>query len=170
MAATPLTDAERQQIRDLHAAGLGCAAIAREIGRDRSTISVHARAMGLTFDRAQTRAATQARVDDARDRRSKLALDLLADAERLRTQLWTPCIVHSFGGRNNSYNEHELPEPPFRDKRDIMNTAALALDKHMRLLDFDQRDGADEVASLLGTLFDNLRTKHGNGEDDTPPE
>ena len=59
-APAPLSDEERQQIRDLHAAGHGCNAIARQLGRDRSTISRAANDMGLTFDRARTRAATAA--------------------------------------------------------------------------------------------------------------
>lgn len=166
MPAPPLTDDERQQIRDLHAQGHGCNHIARQLGRDRSTISRAATAMGLTFDRAQTKAATKARAADNAATRAQLASDLLADAVRLRQQLWQSCTIHSFGGKDNVYNEHQVPEPPFRDKRDIMNTVGVAVDKALRLTDYDQHDGADEVTSLLGSLFDGLRAKHG----DTPPE
>ncbi|MFD1940518.1 helix-turn-helix domain-containing protein [Nonomuraea mangrovi] len=166
MASTPLTDDERQQIRDLHAAGHGCNQIARQLGRDRSTISRAANDIGLSFDRAQTRQATAARQADNAAMRAQLASDLLADAVRLRKQLWEPCTIHSFGGKDNIYNAAEVAEPPFRDKRDIMSTVGTAVDKALRLTDYDATDGAGEVASLLGTLFDGLRAKHG----DTPPE
>ncbi|WP_214317262.1 helix-turn-helix domain-containing protein [Nonomuraea sediminis] len=156
MASTPLTDDERQQIRDLHAAGHGCNQIARELGRDRSTISRAAADMSLSFDRKQTRQATQARVDDARARRSKLALDLLGDAERLRKQLWEPCTIHSFGGRENVYSSELVNEPPFRDKRDILASVGLAVDKSMRLLDYDANSGASEARSMLSAIAEAL--------------
>jgi hypothetical protein len=138
MAGTPLTDAERDQIRQLHADGRGCNAIARQLGRDRSTISRAAAEMGLSFDRAQTRQATAARVDDAKHKRAVLAEQLLDDALRLREQLWKPCTVHSFGGRDNTYAEHQVAEPPFRDKRDILASVGLAVDKHARLIELDR--------------------------------
>ncbi|MFI6814445.1 helix-turn-helix domain-containing protein [Nonomuraea sp. NPDC050328] len=163
--AQPLSDAERQQIRDLHAAGHGCNAIARELGRDRSTISHHAKAMGLSFDRAQTRAATAARVDDAKARRAQLALDLLGDAERLRKQLWEPCTLHSFGGRDNSYNSAEVDEPPFRDKRDILGAVAVAVDKHAKLIDIDH-GGAEDGRGMLGALAAGLKAAY----DQLPPD
>ncbi|MFI6909895.1 helix-turn-helix domain-containing protein [Nonomuraea sp. NPDC050394] len=152
----PLTDTERQQIRDLHHQGLGCNAIARELGRDRSTISRAAADMGITFDRKQTRQATAARAADNAATRAQLASDLLADAVRLRKQLWEPCTIHSFGGRDNSYNCMDVDEPPFRDKRDIMGTAGMAIDKALRLTDYDANSGASEARSMLSAIAEAL--------------
>ncbi|MEU4234170.1 helix-turn-helix domain-containing protein [Nonomuraea sp. NPDC026600] len=138
MAAPPLTDAERQQIRDLHAAGHGCNAIARQLGRDRATISKHAKDLDLTFDRAQTRVATQARVDDAKHKRALLADQLLDDALRLRGQLWEPCKVYNFGGRDNTYAEANLEQPDFAGQEKILRSLAVAVDKHARLIELDR--------------------------------
>jgi IS30 family transposase len=133
-----LTDAERQQIRDLHAAGHGCNDIARQLGRDRSTISRAAAAMELTFDRAQTRAATQARVDDTKHKRALLAEQLLDDALRLRTQLWEPALVYNFGGRDNTYAEHTIERPDFAGQEKILRAVSVAVDKHARLVELDR--------------------------------
>ncbi|WP_101784246.1 helix-turn-helix domain-containing protein [Nonomuraea indica] len=137
-APAPLTNAERQQIRDLHAAGHGCNDIARQLGRDRSTISRAAAAMELTFDRAQTRAATQARVDDTKHKRAVLAEQLLDDALRLRAQLWERCKVYNFGGRDNTYSEAELEQPDFAGQEKILRAVAVAIDKHARLIELDR--------------------------------
>jgi hypothetical protein len=138
MPSPPLTDHERQQIKDLHAQGLGCNAIARQLGRDRSTISRAAQGMGLDFDRKQTRQATQARVDDAKHKRALLADQLLDDALRLREQLWAPCKVYNFGGRDNTYAEADLERPDFAGQEKILRSLAVAVDKHARLLELDR--------------------------------
>ena len=133
----PATGTDRERVRELHAQGLTRNAIAREIGRAASTVSKIAREIGLTFDRSRTAEATRAKVADAKDRRAQLTLDLLADAERLRAQMWEPCTIHNFGGKDNTYNSHDVDEPPFRDKRDIAHTVSLLLDKHIRLTAVD---------------------------------
>nr|WSX76182.1 helix-turn-helix domain-containing protein [Streptomyces sp. NBC_00899] len=51
-AFTPVTDEERERIRELHAQGLGRNEIARTIGRGTRTVSIQAAAMGLTFANA----------------------------------------------------------------------------------------------------------------------
>ncbi|MFI6534172.1 helix-turn-helix domain-containing protein [Nonomuraea sp. NPDC050547] len=158
----PVTDQERDQIRDLHAQGLGCNEIARQIGRNRWTVSTHAKAMGLSFDRARTREATAARAADNAATRAQLASDLLADAARLRAQLWEPCTIHSFGGRDNVYNEHPVDEPPFRDKRDIMSTVGVAVEKALRLTDYDANSGASEARSMLSSIAEALEVAAAN--------
>ncbi|MFI6904872.1 helix-turn-helix domain-containing protein [Nonomuraea sp. NPDC050394] len=166
MSSPPLTDDERTQIRQLHAQDLGCNAIAKQLGRDRSTISRAAAAMGITFDRKQTRQATEARAADNAARRAQLASDLLADAARLRKQLWEPCTIHSFGGRDNVYNEHPVDEPPFRDKRDIMSTVGVAVEKALRLTDYDANSGASEARSMLSAIAEALEVAAANLPDE----
>jgi IS30 family transposase len=138
VAAPPLTDAERQQIRDLHANGHGCNDIARQLGRDRSTISRAANDMGLSFDRTQTKAATEARVADTKAKRALLADQLLDDALRLRTQLWEPALVFNFGGRDNTYAERTIDRPDFAGQEKILRSLAVAVDKHARLIELDR--------------------------------
>lgn len=161
---SPITDADRQRVRELHSQGLGRNDIAKAIGRSASTVTKLAGELGLSFSRAATQAATDAKVADARARRADLALDLLADAERLRRELWEPCKAFNFGGRDNTYNEVQLDQPTFADKLKIMQAAATAVDKALRLDDHDSGD-TGTVGSLLGSLFDRMQATHGTGDD-----
>lgn len=163
----PITDRDRNQVRALHADGCNRNEIARRIGRSPSTVTKIARELGLTFDRTKTKAATAARVADAKARRAYLAALLIEDAHRLRTQLWEPCKLVKIGGKDNVATEHELDQPLFEDQLKIMQTTSLAADRHARLVEMDRDDGNTEVASLLGTLLGGLQAKHGTG--DQPP-
>lgn len=164
-APAPLTDAERDRIRELHAAGRSCSAIAAELGRSRSTISKAARQLGLTFDRAATKVATAAKVADARERRAALALALLDDAERLRAQLFAPTTLHSFGGAEHTYRAQEIDQPQPREQRELMQATSTAVAASLRLDTHDADTSTDQVGSLLGALFDNLHAKQAG--DDT---
>lgn len=166
MATGPLTTAERRRITELHAAGRSRNDIAAELGRSGSTISKAAAALGLSFDRSTVQAATAAKVIDAKARRAEEMNALLADAKRLRLQLFAPCTLHSFGGKDNTYNTVDVDQPLFADQAKIMQAYGIAIEKSLRL---DQHDGdgsIEQVGSLLGSLFENLTGKHG----DTPAD
>ena len=135
--ARPVDDRDRTRVAELHAQGMGCAKIAREIGRAKSTVSGIARELGLSFDRAQTREATRAQVDDAKARRAKLASLLLDDALALRAQLWEPCKLVKIGGKDNVATEHPLKQPLFDDQLRIVQAAGLAAERHARLVELD---------------------------------
>ncbi|MFF0747308.1 helix-turn-helix domain-containing protein [Streptomyces sp. NPDC004111] len=98
-----VTDAEREELRRLHAAGHGRNEIARRTNRSLRTISVQAATMHLSFDRTATEAATRARMADLAERRTILADALTDDALRLSAQVWEPAVVYSFGGKDNTY-------------------------------------------------------------------
>lgn len=155
----PITDADYDRVRELHAQGLSRNRIAREIGRNPSTVSKIARELGLSFDRGSDpsiRQAQDARASDARTRRQRLALDLLDDAEKMRQQLFAPCTVYNFGGKENSYNEHTLDEPGFRDKRDLMHAIGLAIDRAIRLDTHDKAgDAVAGVDAWLAAMIEN---------------
>lgn len=85
--ATPVSEAERARLRELHGAGLSCGQIAREMSRDRATISRHARALGLSFARDQTKNATEARVIDAAAKRAEISLQFLQLTERINAKV-----------------------------------------------------------------------------------
>jgi hypothetical protein len=129
----PPADIDPDRLRQLHAQGLSCAAIAAELGVNRSTISRHARRLGLKFDRAQTQAATEALVVDAKAKRAQLANDLLDDAARIRAQLWEPALVYSFGGKDNTYAEMWHDKPDFTSQLKIVQAAKAALDGVLRI-------------------------------------
>lgn len=156
MAADPITDTDRQRVAELHTAGKGRNDIATEIGRSAGTVSKIAKALGLSFDREATRAATAAKVADAASRRAALALDLLGDAEKLRSQLWTEATVFAFGGKDNIYAEHPLPEPPAVDKLKLLQAAGTAIRDSLRLTEFDAAAGTTDAKAMLTDLAERL--------------
>ncbi len=74
-----------------------------------------------------------------------------------------PHLVFNFGGKDNTYEEHLLQSPPTGDLKNLMVSAATAIDKHIVL---ERHDATDPgvMGSLLGTLLEGLQTKHGTGD------
>ncbi|MFG2963570.1 helix-turn-helix domain-containing protein [Streptomyces sp. NPDC048288] len=133
-SSNPVTDAERQRVRELHAAGKGRNEIANELGRSGRTISEIAKGLGLSFARAaEVRQATEIRQADLAALRAQLALDLTHDAMKLREQMWQPAKIYNFGGKDNEYNERDVPEPPADAKRTLMGAAGMAIDRSLKL-------------------------------------
>ncbi|MDP9799358.1 hypothetical protein J2S43_007870 [Catenuloplanes nepalensis] len=166
---SPITDDERRQVRDLHAQGHGRNEISRRTGIHNRRVSAIAADLGLTFVRgARTAAATTARVADAAERRARLQVDMLSAAERLLGQMFSPAKVYNFGGKENDYNERDVDEPPFRDKRDIATALSVLVNGSVRLAEYDKGTGNEDERSMLGDLFDQLRAARNNArKDDT---
>ncbi|MEU5979400.1 helix-turn-helix domain-containing protein [Streptomyces sp. NPDC047315] len=159
----PVTDDDRRSIRDLHAQGHGRNEIARRLNRGTRTVSVIAAEMGLVFDITATEVATKHRMAQLAEKRAILADALTDDALRLSAQVWEPATIHSFGGKDNTYNSRDLPEPIAADKRALMAAATTAAAQSVRLVPPKDSDSAEEVGSLLTSLFDRLRDRHGDG-------
>lgn len=149
MRGRPVGDDEIATIRRMHAAGSSLGGIARELGRAPQTVSQVCKRIGLTFDRKQTAAANQAVSVDMAARRNALAENLLADAERIRAQLWSETTVYNFGGKDNDYNERTFPEAPADIKRTLMQTATTAVNAHLRLVDYAARDSHDDARDVV---------------------
>lgn len=141
-----------QQLTDLHAQGLSLRECATRIGRSRSGVGDHAKALGLSWDRAQTKAATEARVADNRTTRSAIEAGLLADVQRLRAQLWAPCKAFNFGGKDNTYEERALEQPTFVDQLKIMQAATIAVDRSLKIAVHDSDSSHDDAKSMLTGL------------------
>lgn len=153
------------KFRELHARGLGRNAISREMGITASVISRTAEHLGLDFDRSKIQAATQARLADLAERRALLAEDLLSDAEKLRAQMWEETTVFSFGGKENTYNDHVFDEAPAAEKRALMGTAGMAIDRSLKLAPAEASSGLDAAKSMLGSLGEAL-TAFSRAEDE----
>lgn len=151
-----VTDEDRDAIRALHAEGCSRNEIARRLNRSGRTISVHAATLGLTFDRAATEEATRARMADLAEKRTILAEALVDDALRLSAQVWQPATVYNFGGKDNSYEVRDVPEPPAIDKRALMAAATSAAAQSLRLVPPTADSGAQEAVSMVGQLFTGL--------------
>ncbi|MGP4019968.1 helix-turn-helix domain-containing protein [Saccharopolyspora sp. 5N708] len=82
-ASRPVTEQERERVRELHAQGKTRNAIAKIMGRSPGTISTIARELGLAFDRSATAAASAAKAADNKARRVEIAHPATAWAAEL---------------------------------------------------------------------------------------
>lgn len=166
----PITDSDRDEVRRLHAAGHGRNEIARAIKRSAATVSKIAAGLGLSFDRAaEVATATAVRSADLAARRVHLAETLHTDAERLRAQLWAPCITGAFGGKDNVWSEQPLARPLFADQRQIMSAVSIAVDKSLKLVP-PREDAAAESRSVIGDLMAGLARDYAERHGGPPPE
>jgi hypothetical protein len=149
----PVTEEDYEAVRELHAQRLGRNEIARRIGRGPRTVSVIAQDLGLRFDVTMTEDATRARVAQLAEKRAILADALTDDALKLTSQTWQPTVVYSFGGKENTYNEKPVDEPPAIDKKNLMAAAGIAIEKSLKLVPPADDSGADEARSMLGKLM-----------------
>lgn len=166
----PLTDDERERIVALARAGHPRNHVAREVGRSPGVVSKVCKAAGVSFDREAVKSATEARQADNQAKRAQLQSDLLDDAIRLREQLWEPCVVYNFGGRDNTYEQHTLDQPDAAGKATLLRAVGIAVDKSVRLAEVDRAGaGAAEGRGILGRLSDALGAAYdqlGDGESD----
>jgi transposase-like protein len=114
---------------------------AREHGVSFSTVTKIAAAEGISFDRSQTKSATDAAVADMRAIRAATSRRFLAEANLLLDQMHQPHVSFNFGGKDNTYEEHEFGEPPVDAKRTLITSAAIAYDKHLAQERHDADDG-----------------------------
>lgn len=155
----PITDADRDQVRRLHAEGKSRNGIARTIGRSGSTVSKIAGEFDppLSFERGpEVVAATDARRVDLAARRALFAERLHESAERLHEQLFAPCTVGAFGGKENEWSQVDLDRPQFADQRQILAAVSTAVDKSLKLAPAEGGQNTEDVRSMLGTLGDVL--------------
>lgn len=142
----------------IRAGGKSLNQIAKDCGVAKATVSKIAKEAGLSdaFDRSQTEAATQAHAADARSRREKLKLDLLSDAERLRARAWDEyeVIVDS---RTDGPQTMTLDLPPLQDVRAAYAAIGIAIDKSVRLDQYDSTDSDIDAKSMIGDLAEGIR-------------
>ncbi|MFF5642079.1 helix-turn-helix domain-containing protein [[Kitasatospora] papulosa] len=167
----PITEKDRRAVRRHHTAGKTRNAIAKLIKRSPSTVSNIAKDLGLTFERgAEVVAATEARRIDLAARRVSLAEQLHEDAEKLRAQLWEPCTIGEFAGKEGDWHTAHLDRPRFGDQRAILGAAGIAIDRSLKLQPAQGGQNADAVTSMLGQLGATLTAAFaddaGDGGDD----
>lgn len=152
MAARPWTPAEEQLLRDGHAAGRTLTAIADELQRAKSSVSDRAKALGLTWDTSQVEAATRSRKAVCAELRAQLEEDYLREAAELLKELRQPCLVYSFGGRDNTYEQREHDQPDAQSKLKLVQASGAALDRALKIDAHVNTGSADGVRSMLGQL------------------
>jgi hypothetical protein len=90
-------------------------------------------------------------------RRVQLAERLHDDAERLREQLWAPCITGAFGGKDNVWSQKSLPQPLFGDQRQILSAVGIAVDRSLKLVPPRDEQGTTDAVSMLDQLAAGIR-------------
>lgn len=156
----PLPDAKRRKILADVRAGKSCGQTARDHGVSRSTVSKLAREAGLTFERAQTKSATEAAVADNRALRAVTSRRFLSKCNQLLDQMDQPHLAFAFGGKDNTYNEHTLNRPPVDALRTLMTAAAVAFDKHLAA---DKHDAEDaQSLNSVDAWLDSLTSGAGH--------
>ncbi|OPC83016.1 hypothetical protein B4N89_20605 [Embleya scabrispora] len=154
----PVTDEERQHILALHAQGMTRNEICRETRRSSGTVSLTVADAGFTFARGpEVEAATAARKADLEGLRTREAYFCLLDAMRIREQMSQPAVVFSFGGKDNTYEERAVDEPPASDKRALASAASMLYDRSLKLCppdagSSDEQAGRDLITSLMAGL------------------
>lgn len=150
MAGPRLTDSERERIATLLLDGKSYGSIAKETGRSVGAISRVAKSLGHTASgsaAARTEKAREARKAFSAERRAEQMEELSAEFDRLVADMRTETRVFNFGGKNNTYREHKLTEPPNEAKRALMQSARDAM---RTMLDVDRHDNkADDGASAV---------------------
>lgn len=142
---------KRAQARELARSGMSCRAIGVKLGVSRTTVSRWAKDDGYSFDRSTTDAATNARQFDMAAARVRLAEKMTANADRALDSLDGPYLVYSFGGKDNTYAQHELVEAPISARREAQTLAGIAFDKLSKAL-----ESAPEAAATARSMLTEL--------------
>lgn len=129
------TTEDSKQLATLHNNGESLHAIAKQMGRSKSTVSAWSARLGLSFDRTQVAKAADAVHVDNKAKRLALESRLLDEASKVIDQMWEPATVFSFGGAANTFADHILDKPTFGDQRAIIQTASAALSAANKLAD-----------------------------------
>jgi hypothetical protein len=173
--ARPITDTELARLRELHGTGASCRQIARDMNRAPITVSKHAAALGLSFDRSQVKAATAARVADVAARRAEISAQFIAIVGKINSTVLALLDDPDSDVKPWSLRDYSYAAGAFFDRHmaqadhDAASTDSTEVDRWLAQLTGQQpppsRSDADESAkhrSLLGTLMTDIVERHGS--------
>ncbi|MGW4810541.1 helix-turn-helix domain-containing protein [Kitasatospora cineracea] len=151
------TEKDYDDVRRLHAAGLGRNDICRETGRSAHLVSAIAAELGLVFPRGpEVEAAMETRRAQLAERRMLTAEILQAKVEQLLDKMDGPTTVYAFGGKDNTFASETLPEPPADVRKALMSTIGMALDRSLKLEPIRDDGGAEAARTMVGQLMTGL--------------
>lgn len=134
----PVTNRLRAWVLDLHGKGVGRNDIARATNCSAATVTKIVREAGESFDTSMTKVAVAKRQATLQERRALLAERLTDKAASLLDDMDARFLAFNFGGKDNTYEEHELDRAPADAVYTMMRSASLALQRSMDLVKFDQ--------------------------------
>lgn len=135
---------------------MSCNAIATKHGVSSNTVSRIAKERGHKFAQVNAVHAREVKAVYDSERRTQLIASSIDAAERMFRQMFSPALVYNFGGKDNTYNEREVPEPSFRDKRDIAATIATMVRTATELQKLESAAGTDD---LLQDFIDAIQSR-----------
>ncbi|MBO0920365.1 hypothetical protein J1G42_05945 [Cellulomonas sp. zg-ZUI222] len=139
-------------LREHVAKGLSISKTAKAMSRGESTVAEHAKQLGLSWARSAIPEAIAATRADERARRVQFRDELMTDLERLRRQLFSPALVHSFGGRDNTFATTTLDQPTIADQLRLVQAIAAGMATLERLAAMDADQGVSDAAGMLDQI------------------
>lgn len=161
MARRVWTDEQDSVIRRLHADGASPLQIATELGEPNNTgrmaVLKRASTLGITWEHRsrendQTAAGRAAREAAFRARSARLRENLLVESERMLRELRDPVTVYNFGGKDNTFETADLPEPSHADKLKIAQTVSTLTTTIEKLDKLNADAGTAEAAGALDRI------------------
>ncbi|MBG0830529.1 hypothetical protein HS041_22465 [Planomonospora sp. ID67723] len=153
---TPIDETKRDAIlADIKTGQKSRNAIARDHDVSVGTVTNIAKRSGLTsaFDRSSTKNATEAARLDNAALRAATSRRFLEEANRFLDDLHQPITVWNFGGKDNTFNSVEVPAPSTADKRNLIVSAATALDKHLAV---EKHDSSGESHAAVDQWLEGM--------------
>ncbi|MFE1644124.1 helix-turn-helix domain-containing protein [Microbacterium sp. P01] len=136
---TAVDEHTRARVRKLAREGMSRNVIARETGLASSTVSRICKAAGIPFDRAQTMAATEARVIDLRAERARLAERAVLKAHELLDRMDAEHeVIH--WDKDGVLHRATISHPTSGDVKNYWISLGIATDKHLALIRHDSDD------------------------------
>lgn len=126
--------------REALLSGRSVRSIAKEFGVAPSTVTrIFQRAdPPIVVDRSKTAPATEARIEDMKARRAKIAEQALDEVTRMLGLLTQPHTV--IGWHQGTAGEHVIDRPTSSDVKNYAIAIGIMLDKHQQLARFDSDD------------------------------
>lgn len=167
----PLSDAEKQSIRDLHAEGLSRNVIARRVGRSTGAVSAFCQREGLTFPSLERVAQVEAAALSMKERgiaaheREMLILEFFQEQliAGFRSKRWRT-LLKGAGGSEHEAELGFVPPADWRNAQNAITSASLAL-KNLAPVDDAGRTAAVSVIESLARSLGLPPEVPGDGDD-----
>lgn len=152
----PVSAEERATIKQLHGQGRSLRSIADELDRSPATISKVSEDLGLTYDRAQTAAATRAKQWDNAKARAALVEWQYARMMKLARRLDAP-VFQTAGNSQEGPVAAAFGFVPSQDELHLSRALASYAKTAADMEKVDAGTGAEGAKSMLNDLMSRLR-------------
>lgn len=153
-----LSDEVKAEVIRLGRTGISRNQIVRDSGVSAYSVSKICHEAGITFNRDQAKVAIAARLVDFKVARMAINERLIVEVNRALDDMTGEYVAYNFGGKDNTYEEHRLDQPPVEARLKLMQAVNIALARHLDLDAKDSDGGVDEAKSMLGAIFAGLRS------------